>query len=118
MLKLMEKSAITDLSHDERVWAVLAHALGFFFSFIAPLIIWLLQKEKFPLVDDQGREALNFQLSLIIYYIVAVVSSMIFIGFLLFPILFILEIIFIVQASIAANKGERYRYPLTIRFVK
>ncbi len=113
----MEKEN-TSIGHDDRLWATFAHLGGFFFSFIAPLVIWLIMREKSSFVDKQGKEALNFQISLIIYWIVATILMFVLIGFLLMAGLFIFEIIVVIQAAIAANHGQDYRYPLCIRFIK
>ena len=109
---------------QERTWAMLCH-LGALAGFIvplghiiAPLVIWLIKKETSPLVDDQGKESLNFQISMTIYGFVAGVLMLILIGFLLVPALLIFDIIMVILAALKANSGERYRYPITIRFIK
>ena len=108
---------------DEKMWAMLCHLsalAGFIIPFgniIAPLIIWILKKEEFPLVDDQGKEALNFQISMTIYFIVGAILILVAIGIVILPILGIFALIMIVIASIKANDGEKYRYPFTIRLV-
>ena len=110
-------------SSDERMWAMFCHlsALsGFIIPFgnvIAPLIIWILKKEEYPLVDDQGKEAINFQISMTIYIIASVILIIIVIGIPLLILLGLFELIVIVIASIKANEGTRYRYPLTSRFL-
>ena len=85
---------------------------------IGPLIVWLTKKQENPLVDDQGKESLNFQISMTIYAIVTGLLCFVFIGFLLLPALIIGDIVLVVIASIRASKGEQYRYPLCIRFIK
>jgi len=85
---------------------------------VGPLVVWLIKKDQFPLVDDQGKEALNFNISLAIYGFVAFLLSFVLIGI---PILIALGIFWFVEviiATIRANNGERFRYPLTIRFLK
>jgi len=110
-------------SSDERMWAMFCHlsALsGFVIPFgnvIAPLIIWILKKEEYPLVNDQGKEAINFQISMTIYIIASVILIIIVIGIPLLIMLGLFELIVIVIASIKANEGVNYRYPLTIRFL-
>lgn len=127
--------------HDEKAWAMLCHlstfAAGFipFGNIFGPLIVWLIKKEEYPLVDDQGKESLNFQISMTIYSIILVivvivsalslaagdperdvvisiiagVAGLIFIGLFAF--------IMVIIASIKSYQGNRYRYPLTIRFI-
>jgi len=110
-------------SSDERMWAMFCHlsALsGFVIPFgnvIAPLIIWILKKEEYPLVNDQGKEAINFQISMTIYIIASVILIIIVIGIPLLIMLGLFELIVIVIASIKANEGVNYRYPFTIRFL-
>ncbi len=103
---------------DERLWATLAHVGGIIVGFIAPLVIWLVFKERSRFVDDQGKEALNFQILVTIAYIVGSITTVIFIGFLILFAAWILTIIFGIQGGIAANKGQAYRYPFNWRIVK
>jgi len=110
-------------SQDERMWAMLCHLStlsGFIIPFgniIGPLVIWLTKKEGSVLIDDQGKEALNFQISMTIYSFVAAISIMCFIGIVLLPAVMIVDVVFTIIACIKANSGEFYRYPLSIRFV-
>ncbi|MFC2087972.1 DUF4870 domain-containing protein [Calditrichota bacterium] len=114
---------VTPDNKDEKLWAMLCHLsalAGFVFPFgniIAPLIIWVVKKDEFLLVADQGKESLNFQISLTIYIIAAVVLIFVAIGIVLLPILGLFGLIMIVIASIKANEGEKYRYPFTIRLI-
>jgi uncharacterized Tic20 family protein len=111
-------------SKDELTWGMLCHLValsGFIIPFgnvIGPLVIWLIKREEFPFVDDQGKEALNFQISMTIYFIVSALLVVVVIGILLLVALAIFEVIMIIVATIKANSGEKYRYPLTIRFIK
>jgi len=115
----------TPENRDERMWAMFCHLSGlagfifpFFGNIIAPLIIWLIKKEEYPLVNDQGKESLNFQISISIYAIASCILMFILIGIPLLIIILIFNLIVIIMASIKANEGEKYRYPLTIRFIK
>jgi uncharacterized Tic20 family protein len=103
---------------DERSMALLCHLGGIISSFILPLVIWLIKKDQSAFVNDQGKEALNFQITMWIAWAVAIVLSCVGVGFLLFPVIFLVNIIFCVMGAIASNKGERYRYPLNIRIIK
>jgi uncharacterized Tic20 family protein len=87
-------------------------------SVIAPLVIWQIKKDEFEFVDDQGKEAVNFQISILIYALVAGLLCFACIGFFLLPAVYIFDLIFLLIAGIKANNGEHYRYPLTIRFIK
>ena len=104
-------------SKDACTMAMLAHLLGIFTGFIGALIIWMVKKED-PFVDDQGKEALNFQLTLLIGYVIGVVTSCIVIGWLILPALYVVNIIFCILGTVAANNGQKYRYPFNLRMVK
>jgi len=103
---------------DENSMAMLAHLLALFTGFVGPLIIWLVKKDQSDYVDDQGKEALNFQISLFIYFTVAGLSMFVLIGIVLLPAVWIFDIVNVIRGAIAANKGERFRYPLCIRLIK
>ena len=112
------------LSPDqERLWATLAHLLSFVaayiaLGFLAPLIVLLLFGQRSPYVRAHAVESLNFNLSWLLYAIVGVLLIFIGIGILILIALGIAYVILIVVASIRANNGVFYRYPLTIRFVR
>jgi len=110
--------APAQVSSDERTMALLAHLLGIFFSFVGPLVIWLIKKDESEFVDYHGKEALNFQLTMLIAYIVGVLLSTIVIGLCITLAVWVVIIIFSLMAAVAANKGEYYRYPISIRFIK
>jgi uncharacterized Tic20 family protein len=103
---------------DSKTMSLLAHLLGILIGFIGPLVIWLLKKDTSPFVDDQGKESLNFQLTLLIGYIIAGATSCIFIGMLIFPIVWIVGLILGIMGAMKANEGVAYRYPVNIRFIK
>lgn len=107
-----------EITQDARTMAMLAHLLGIFTGFLGPLIIWLIKKDESSFVDEQGKEALNFQITVVIASFIAGATVVIFIGCILAPAVVIADIVFCVIAALAANKGEHYRYPLTIRFIK
>jgi uncharacterized protein len=113
------EAAPTDVAAkpEDRSMAMLCHLLGIFTGFIGPLIIWLLKKDQSNYVDDQGKESLNFQITLLIAHLVAGVAVCIHFGFLNLAI-WVLTIVFGVLATVAANRGERYRYPFSLRLVK
>jgi len=101
---------------DSITFGLLCHLLGIFTGFVGPLIIWLLKKDSSPFVNDQGKEALNFQITALI------ATFACFFGFCFFHILFIAvqltRIVLSIMATIEASKGVAYRYPITIRFIK
>lgn len=102
---------------DPKTMAMLSHLLGIFAGFLAPLIIYLMNGEKDPYVRHHSAESLNFQITLFIAYIVSFVLMLVLIGFLLFLVVWIGGIVLMIQASMAANRGEWYRYPINIRLV-
>jgi uncharacterized Tic20 family protein len=109
---------------EERQWAMLSHLGTFsavlipFGNIIVPLVIWQVKKGESPFAVEHSKESLNFQISLLIYYIAATLLILIVIGFILFIGLFIFNIIMVIIAGIKANEGEPYQYPMTIRFIK
>lgn len=103
---------------DARMWAMLAHIGGILFGFIAPLIVWLVYKDRDEFVKDQSVEALNFQITVAIVYVVSTVLMIVLIGFLTFFAAWIAAIILGIMAGMAANRGERYRYPFALRLIK
>jgi uncharacterized Tic20 family protein len=100
------------------MWAMLGHVGAILIGFIAPLITWLVFRERSAFVDDQGKESLNFQITVVIAYVVASVLAVLLIGFLLYPIIWLASLVLCIMAGIAANRGERYRYPFTLRLIK
>ncbi len=108
---------------DERLWAMFCHLSGLgayvfpFGNVILPLVIWLIKKDEYPLVNDQGKESLNFQLSILIYTLVSAILLLAVVGIVLLPAVLIFDVVMIIIASIKANEGVAYRYPLTIRFI-
>lgn len=121
---LENERSFSSVNRDENMWAMFCHLSTFailiipsFGNIIAPLIIWLIKKDEFPLVNDQGKEAINFQITMTIYFIASIIFSFFIIGIpLLFALFFFIPIVTIV-AAIKANEGKMYRYPLTIRFI-
>jgi uncharacterized Tic20 family protein len=102
---------------DARMWALLANIGGIFFSFIAPLIVYLIYKDRDPFVRRASSQALNFQIILIIGYTISFILFFIIIGFLTWAVLAVCGIVFPILAAIAANKGENYDYPLVPQMV-
>ena len=110
---------------EARMYGMLCHlsALSMFVgvpfgNIIGPLVIWLLKKEEYAYVDAQGKESLNFQISMTIYMIISGFMILAAIGLVMLPIFLIADFILIIVASVKVSDGESYRYPLTIRFLK
>jgi len=112
------------LSQDDRTFGMLAHLTalaGFVIPFgnlIGPLVVWLIKREQSAWVDKQGKEALNFQISITIYAIVAAILSVIIIGILLLIAVGIFSLVMIIIASVRVNEGADFKYPLCIPFLK
>jgi uncharacterized protein len=103
---------------DEKLWATLVHIGGIFFNFLPALIGYVVLKDRGPFIREHTATALNFQLTLLIAYAVGTITTLILVGFLILIAAAVLTVIFSIMAAIAANKGELYRYPLTITFVR
>ena len=106
--------------HDARTMAMLAHLLGIVSGFIGALVIWLIMRERSEFVNDQGKEALNFQLTLLIAWVVAMVLAVVTcgVGAVLLPLVWLASLIFCLLMGLKANKGEKARYPVCIRLIK
>lgn len=98
--------------------AMLAHLLGIFTGFLGALLIWLIKKDSSAYVAQEAVEALNFQLTVMIGYLVCGVLTMVWIGIVAFPLLYLSNIVFCILGAIAASKGAGYRYPFALRLVK
>src|SRR5881396_1769674 len=115
----------TTTQPNVKTWCVLAHAsalLGFVipwvFHILGPLIVWLIKRADSPEIDAHGKESLNFQLSMLIYDAIAVILCFVLIGIPILILLWVLNTIFVIVASIQASDGKLYRYPLAIRLIK
>jgi uncharacterized protein len=103
---------------DEKLWSTLVHVGGIFLNFISPLIGYLLLKDRGPFVAAHTKTALNFQITLAIAYVAGLILSVIGIGALIALAAWVLNIVFSIIAALAANKGEMYKYPIAINFIK
>jgi uncharacterized Tic20 family protein len=118
-------TAPTVSSTNVRTWNILCHAsalLGVFLHFpghlLGPLIVWLAKRDDSPEIDAHGKESVNFQISMLIYNGIAVVFCLVLVGFALLAVLWVLNAVFVIVASIQASDGKFYRYPMTIRFIQ
>ena len=106
------------ISQDSKNMGMLCHLLGLFTSFVGPLILWLVKKDEDTFVDDQGKEALNFQITVILASIASAILTFFCIGFLIAIAVAVSNIVFCILACVAASKGEKYRYPVSLRLIK
>lgn len=104
-------------SNDDKNIVTVTHLGGTVFSFIPALVVWMLKKEDNAYIADQTREALNFQITMLIAQLVSCVLTIILIGFLFIGIIWIFNIVFCIIAAISTSKGETYRYPLCLRLI-
>ena len=126
-------SSQNQVSGDQQTWRVLAHASAFIQfigvpSVIGPLVVWLIRRDD-PVVEPHARDALNFQLSILIYFaagvVVAFLAAITIVGLvvtglivILLLILFVLELVFALLGTLAASRGERYAYPMSLELIK
>lgn len=104
-------------SADDKNMAVLTHLGGTLFSIVPSLIMWLLKKEDNAYVGEQAREALNFQMTVLIAQAISSVLAFILIGFALLGLVWLANIVLCILAAVAASKGEHYRYPFALRLI-
>jgi uncharacterized protein len=102
---------------EEKLWAVGAHLGPLLIGFIAPLIVWLVFKDRSSFLDRHGKEALNMQISYLIYFLVAGLSLLLLVGIILLPIVGVAWLVLMIVATIKAANHEEYRYPAIFRFV-
>lgn len=109
----------TDTPSEDRTLALITHISGIVLGFILPLVIWLVNKDKADkaFLVDQSKEALNFQITMLIGWIAAFFLSFLLIGFLLYPVLLIGNLVLCILAGVKANNGEYYRYPVAVRLI-
>ena len=117
-------SPVTSSSTSVRTWCILAHAtalVGFLVPvaghIVGPLIVWLAKRQDSPEIDAHGKESMNFQISMLIWNVIAGILCLVLIGIPILILLHILNIIFVIVASIQASEGKLYRYPLAIRLI-
>lgn len=108
---------ITVPNNDDKNIATVTHLGGTVFSFIPGLLVWALKKDDNAYIADQAKEALNFQITVLIAQFVAGVLAIILIGFVLMGIIWLLNIVFCIIAAISSSKGETYRYPFCLRLI-
>jgi uncharacterized Tic20 family protein len=109
---------------EERTWGMFCHLVVFsgfiipFASIIGPLIIWMIKRDEMPFVEDQGKESLNFQITMMLATIASALLMFVLIGFVLIVVVLVFQFVVVIIASIKANEGVYYRYPLSFRFIK
>lgn len=121
-----------EIDKQERKWAMFCHLAGLVGlspllpavgCAAAPLVIWQLKAEEFPFVAEQGRRAVNFQLSMLLYVTIGTIICLAsLVGAFLIPVVFcvfgLVDLILVLDAAVKANRGLHYRYPIAIRFIR
>ena len=113
----MSTELTTTPSNDDKNIATITHLGGTVFSFIPALIVWVLKKDHSEYISSQAKEALNFQITVLIAQFIAGILALILIGFVLMGIIWLLNIVLCIIAAISTSKGENYRYPMTLRLI-
>ncbi len=113
--------AIT-MTKEERDWSMWSHfstlsVLVGIPGFIGPAVIWFMKKDESTVIAEQAKESLNFQISMFIYLVISAILMLVIIGFILFPLVLIADLVLAVIAGVRAGEGVAYRYPMTIRFL-
>ena len=111
-------------SADDRQWGMFAHLSALsgvvipFGNIIGPLVVWLVKKDTLPFAADQGKEALNFNITMLIAAFIGFLLTFVLIGLVLLPLIGIAWLVFTILAGIKANEGVAYRYPYALRLIK
>jgi len=108
---------------EERNWAMFCHLGGLVYfiplgNIIVPLILWSMRKDVSPLVDREGKKALNFQISFTIYMFAAAILVFLLIGILFLVVLGLLQLIFVILAVVRTLNDEDFEYPMSIKFIQ
>jgi uncharacterized Tic20 family protein len=103
---------------DEKTWSILSHVGGIILGFLGPLIVFLIYKDRSAVIRQHAVAALNFQLTLLIGWIIGYILLIVLIGGLILAAVGVVSLIFGIIAAIAANEGRPYKYPFAIAFVK
>jgi len=104
-------------SNDDKNIATITHFGGAIFSFIPSLLVWLLKKDDSAFISDQAREALNFQITMLLAQFIAGFLVVILVGFLLMGLIWLVNVVLCIMAAISSSRGETYRYPFSLRLI-
>ncbi len=109
---------------DEKTWGMLCHLSALagavipFGNIAGPLIVYSVKRAEYDFVDDQGKEALNFQITMSLALIVSGILTIVLIGLVLLAVVGVYSLIYTIIGAVKASNGEFYRYPITYRFIK
>ncbi len=120
----MNGDSYSDIPREARKWAAICHAvalvgligngIGFL---LGPLIVWLIKREDHPFIDEQGKEALNFQITMFVAGAISALLVLVLIGIFFLAVVGILMVVLPIVAAVKANRGQHYRYPISFHFV-
>jgi hypothetical protein len=123
----MNKSILppTEAGPEIRRWAAICHAIalvGFLANGIgfvlAPLVIWLIKRDEHPFLEEQGKEAVNFQITMLLAALISIPLCLVVIGVFMLIAVAVMLLVFPILAAVRASEGEHYLYPFAIRFIK
>jgi len=114
----MDQAQQSSPTKDECNLAMLAHLSGILTGFLGALVVWLMNKDSSKFVGEQAKEALNFQITILIGLFACWILVFFLIGIFLIPVLLIVNFIFCLLGAMSASKGKPYRYPFAIRLLK
>jgi len=108
-----------------KTWASMCHIAAFagyigipFGNILGPLVVWLIKKDEYELLDEQGKEAINFQISITLYAIVSAILIVVIVGIFLLIALFIIDIVYPIVAAVQTSGGKKFHYPFSIKFIR
>jgi uncharacterized Tic20 family protein len=102
---------------EEKLWAVAAHLGPLLLSFLAPLVVWLVFRDRSQFLDRTGKEALNMQISYLLYGLVAGLSIILLVGLVLLPAVGLAWFVLMIVATVKVANHEEFRYPAILRLV-
>jgi uncharacterized Tic20 family protein len=115
-----EEYPLTTPTSDERTFAILSHILAIVpgVGILGPLVIWLIKKDESQFVNENAKESLNFQLTVIIGYIIGGITAAVLIGFIILAVVAVANLVFVIMAAIKTSENKIYRYPFNLRLIK
>lgn len=117
MVEEIEVNPIDTPTSNERNIATFTHLGGTVFSFIPALAVWALKKDESPFLEEQAREALNFQITVLMAQFAATVLYVILIGYAISGLVWLVNVVFCIIAAISTSKSENYNYPISLRLI-
>jgi uncharacterized protein len=114
----VDPAVASGVNQDEKNMGMLLYVLGIITGFIGPVILWLMKKDTMPFVNDQGKEVLNFQITVFLCAIVCGILMMVVIGIFLLPLVMLAYLILMIMGALKAKEGIAYRFPFALRLLK